>query len=122
MYSFGQFVLNSRKRTLSRDDTPVSLTPKAFDVLLFLAQNPNRLVTKDELLKGVWGDAFVEEGNLTQYISLLRKELADNSEDSRLIVPIARRGYQFTGTVSVAEAAEIPRQGPVQVPPLESLQ
>jgi DNA-binding winged helix-turn-helix (wHTH) protein len=97
LYSFGQFVLDPRKRTLSRADTPVSLTPKAFDVLTFLAQNPHRLVTKEELLKAVWGDTFVEEGNLTQYISHLRKALGDNSEDTRLIVTIARKGYQFTG-------------------------
>ena len=66
LYRFGQFVLDSRRRTLSHADSPVSLTPKAFDVLLFLAQNPNRLVTKEELLQAVWGDTFVEEGNLTQ--------------------------------------------------------
>jgi DNA-binding winged helix-turn-helix (wHTH) protein len=82
------------------------LTPKAFDVLLFLAQNPNRLVTKEELLQAVWGDTFVEEGNLTQYISHLRKALGDNSEDTRLIVTIARKGYQFTADVTVAEAAD----------------
>jgi len=104
LYRFGQFALDSRKRTLSRADSPVSLTPKAFDVLLFLVQNPNRLVTKDELLQAVWGDAFVEEGNLTQYISHLRKALGDNSEDTRLIVTIARKGYQFTARVTVAEA------------------
>src|SRR5258708_3045127 len=104
LYRFGQFALDSRKRTLSRADSPVSLTPKAFDVLLFLVQNPNRLVTKDELLQTVWGDTFVEEGNLTQYISHLRKALGDNSEDTRLIVTIARKGYQFTARVTVAEA------------------
>ncbi len=71
LYCFGQFALDSRKRTLSRAGSPVSLTGKAFDVLLFLAQHPNRLVTKEELLKGVWGDTFVEEGNLTQHISHL---------------------------------------------------
>src|SRR5271156_1109700 len=96
LYSFGRFVLDPGTRKLSRADAPVSLTPKAFDVLLFLAQNPNRLVTKEELLQAVWGDTFVEEGNLTQYISLLRKALGDGSEDSRLIVTIARKGYQFT--------------------------
>jgi len=100
-YRFGQFVLDPGRRTLSRADSPVSLTPKAFDVLLFLAQNPNRLVTKEELLKAVWGDAFVEEGNLTQYISHLRKALGDSPEDSRLIVTIARKGYQFTARVTV---------------------
>src|ERR1700759_2048054 len=104
LYSFGQFVLDPRKRTLSRADTPVSLTPKAFDVLTFLAQNPHRLVTKEELLQAVWGDTFVEEGNLTQYISHLRKALDDNSENARLIVTIARKGYQFAGEVVVAQA------------------
>src|SRR5271170_3467142 len=101
-YRFDQFVLDPGARTLSRADSPVALTPKAFDVLLFLAQNPNRLVTKDELMHAVWGDIFVEEGNLTQYISHLRKALGDNSEDSRLIVTIARKGYQFTARVTVA--------------------
>ena len=99
LYRFGQFVLDPGRRTLSRADSPVSLTPRAFDVLLFLAQNPNRLVTKEELLQAVWGDTFVEEGNLTQYISHLRKALGDNSEDTRLIVTIARKGYQFTARV-----------------------
>src|SRR5271154_4498151 len=106
LYRFGPFVLDPGRRTLSRADSPVSLTPKAFDVLLYLAQNPNHLVTKEELLKAVWGDTFVEEGNLTQYISHLRKALGDNSEDTRLIVTIARKGYQFTADVTVAEVAD----------------
>src|ERR1700722_1398387 len=110
LYRFGQFVLDPGRRTLSRADSPVSLTPRAFDVLSFLAQNPNRLVTKNELLQAVWGDAFVEEGNLTQYISLLRKALGDNSEDARLIVTVARKGYQFTADVTVADSAPAARQ------------
>jgi DNA-binding winged helix-turn-helix (wHTH) protein/tetratricopeptide (TPR) repeat protein len=101
LYRFGQFALDPGRRTLSRADSPVSLTPKAFDVLLFLVQNPNRLVTKEELLQAVWGDTVVEEGNLTQYISHLRKALDHNSEDSRLIVTISRKGYQFTARVTV---------------------
>jgi TolB-like protein/DNA-binding winged helix-turn-helix (wHTH) protein/TPR repeat protein len=122
LYRFGQFVLDSQKRTLSRADSPISLTPKAFDVLLFLAQNPNRLVTKEELLRAVWGDTIVEEGNLTQYISHLRKALGDNSEDTRLIVTIARKGYQFTANVTVAEAAETVGQAAVQITTVESSQ
>jgi TolB-like protein/DNA-binding winged helix-turn-helix (wHTH) protein len=119
-YNFGQFVLDPGRRTLCHADSPVSLTPKAFDVLTFLVQNPNRLVTKEELLQAVWGDTFVEEGNLKQYISHLRKAVGDNSEDPRLIVTIARKGYQFTANVSVAEAADTRRQAPVQVPTTES--
>jgi TolB-like protein/DNA-binding winged helix-turn-helix (wHTH) protein len=120
LYRFGQFVLDQGRRTLSRADSPVSLTPKAFDVLLFLAQNPNRLVTKEELLQVVWGDTFVEEGNLTQYISHLRKALGENSEDARLIVTIARKGYQFTADVTVDEAADTARQAAVQISTHES--
>jgi DNA-binding winged helix-turn-helix (wHTH) protein len=114
LYRFGQFVLDTQKRTLSRADSPVSLTPRAFDVLLFLVRNPNRLVTKEELLQAVWGDAFVEEGNLTQYISHLRKALGDNSEDTRLIVTIARKGYQFTADVNIAEAADSAKYAALQ--------
>jgi TolB-like protein/DNA-binding winged helix-turn-helix (wHTH) protein/Tfp pilus assembly protein PilF len=120
LYRFGHFALDSRKRTLTRDDLPVSLTPKAFDVLLFLVQNPNRLVTKEELLQAVWGDTFVEEGNLTQYISHLRKALGDPSEDARLIVTIARKGYQFTADVAVGEAADARKRIEVQTPVSES--
>src|SRR5258706_13906578 len=120
LYRFGQFMLDSDRRTLSRANSPISLTPKAFDVLLFLAQNSNRLVTKEELLQAVWGDTFVEEGNLTQYISHLRKALGDHPEDTRLIVTIARKGYQFTGNVTVTEAADIARKPAVHVPAIES--
>src|SRR5712672_4328918 len=116
LYRFGQFMLDLDRRTLSRANSPVSLTPKAFDVLLFLAKNPNRLVTKEELLQAVWGDTFVEEGNLTQYISHLRKVLDDNPEDTRLIVTIARKGYQFTGDVAVIAAPTITKVAAVQVP------
>src|SRR5579864_5124375 len=115
LYRFGQFELDSRRRTLSRANSPIPLTPKAFDVLLFLAQNPNRLITKEELLQAVWGDTFVEEGNLKQYISHLRKALADNSEDNRLIVTITRKGYQFTADVVLAEAADIPKRNSAAV-------
>ena len=116
MYRFGEFALDPRRRTLLRGDSPVLLTPKAFDVLFFLLQNPNRLVLKEELLQAVWGDTFVEDGNLTQYISHLRKALGDNSEHARLIVTIARKGYQFAGDVVFSQAVPaIPGEGLVPV-------
>jgi TolB-like protein/DNA-binding winged helix-turn-helix (wHTH) protein/Flp pilus assembly protein TadD len=116
LYRFGAYVLDPQRRTLYCDESPVPLTPKAFDVLLFLAQNPNRLITKDELLKAVWGETFVEEGNLTQYISHLRKALADNSADSRLIVTISGKGYQFTADVALAETPDVTNRDAAQVP------
>src|SRR3954471_7026641 len=115
LYHFGQFALDARKRTVSRADSPVSLTPRALDVLLFLVQNPNRLVTKEELLQAVWGDTFVEEGNLAQYVWHLRKALGDNSENTRLIVTIARKGYQFAGDVVFSDEAGSVNQAAAQV-------
>src|ERR1700740_276913 len=114
-YRFGQFVLDPGRRTLSRADSPVSLTPKAFDVLLFLTQNPNRLVTKEELLQAVWGHTFVEEGNLAQYVWHLRKALGDPPENPRLIVTIARKGYQFTMDVTAVDAGAVAKEQAVQV-------
>jgi TolB-like protein/DNA-binding winged helix-turn-helix (wHTH) protein len=116
MYCFGQFVLDPRRRTLLRGDSPVLLTPKTFDVLFFMLQNPNRLVRKEELLQAVWGDTFVEDGSLTQYISHLRKALGDNPEDARWIVTIARKGYQFAGDVVFSQAVPaIPGESQVPV-------
>jgi eukaryotic-like serine/threonine-protein kinase len=120
LYRFGPFVLDPGKRTLTRADSTVALTPKAFDVLFFLVQNPNRLVTKEELLQAVWGDTVVEEGNLTQYISHLRKALGDHSEDTRLIVTIARKGYQFTASVAVEEPADIAKPTTLRAAATES--
>src|ERR1700694_2638558 len=115
LYRFGPYLLDPQRRTLYFDKSPVPLTPKAFDVLLFLAQNPNRLITKDELLQAVWGDTFVEEGNLKQYISHLRKALGGNSEDSRLIVTISRKGYKFTADVALAELPDATKPDAAQV-------
>ena len=122
LYRFEDFTLDPRRRTLSRADSPVLLTPKAFDLLMFLVQNPNRLVTKEELLQGVWGDTFVEEGNLTRYISHLRKALDDEADNTRLIVTIARKGYQFTARVTVAGALDIKKQTNLHVMATESVE
>jgi TolB-like protein/DNA-binding winged helix-turn-helix (wHTH) protein/Flp pilus assembly protein TadD len=114
LYRFGSYLLDRRKRALSQDGSPIALTPKAFDVLLFLVQNPNRLITKEELFKAVWADSFVEEGNLTQNIFLLRKALAQNSEDSGLILTIPRKGYQFAA--DVAEQLESTDKAAIRTP------
>ncbi len=77
LYEFGEFRLDPQSRVLRRAGTPVPLTPKAFDVLLQLVQNGGRVVTKDELMKAVWPDSFVEESNLTQTIFMVRKALEE---------------------------------------------
>ena len=99
---FGNFVVDLSRRQLRRGDEAISLPAKAFDLLVFMAENPGRLLPKSELLTAVWPDAFVEESNLTQNVFLLRKVLGSGSDSPILTVP--GRGYQFTERV-----AEIPR-------------
>lgn len=113
LYHFGPFTLDPNKRALFRQGKPVALTPKAFDVLLYLAQNPNRVVSKEELLKGVWAGSFVEEGNLTQNVFLLRKVLAEETGDTGLIVTVPRVGYQFAAEVATGQVATISEIAPV---------
>jgi DNA-binding winged helix-turn-helix (wHTH) protein/Tol biopolymer transport system component len=96
LYRFDAFELDPSRRALSRDGSPVLLTPKAFDVLSYLVLNPGRVVSKEELLKAIWPDSFVEEGNLAQYISALRRALGDKPS---LIATVPGRGYQFAAQV-----------------------
>jgi DNA-binding winged helix-turn-helix (wHTH) protein/predicted Zn-dependent protease len=98
LYRFDGFELDASTRVLTRNDTPIPLTPKTIDVLEYLVLNAGRIVLKDELLKAVWPNSFVEENNLTQHISALRKALADKSG---WIVTYSGRGYQFTAQVEV---------------------
>ena len=94
LYKFGEFVLDPQSRVLRRSGTTVALTPKAFDVLLLLVQNTGETVTKDELMKRVWPDSFVEESNLTQTIFMVRKAL-DETAERRYILTVQGRGYRF---------------------------
>src|ERR1700722_19986351 len=102
LYRFGGFTLDARGRVLTRGEEVVALTPKAFDVLLLLVQNAGGTVAKDELLKAVWRDSFVEESNLTQTIFMVRKAL-DETADRRYILTAQGQGYRFL--LAVAEAA-----------------
>lgn len=72
---FGPFLFDRRERVLRREGHPVPLTPKAFDLLAVFVEQPGRLLTKDELLKQVWPDTFVEESNLAYHVFVLRKAL-----------------------------------------------
>ena len=96
LYRFEEFELDPLRRTVARAGTPVAVSPKAFEVLCYLVKNPARVVTKEELLTAVWPESFVEEGNLAQHISALRKALTDKAD---CIVTVPGRGYQFTAQV-----------------------
>src|SRR5579863_6408279 len=98
LYRFRSFRLDARERLLLNGEEPVPLSPKAFDTLLFLVRNPGRLLTKDELLAGIWPDSFVEENSLTQNIWILRKALLQSAENA-LIETVPKRGYRFVAEV-----------------------
>jgi DNA-binding winged helix-turn-helix (wHTH) protein/TolB-like protein len=100
-YEFGCFRLDAAERVLLRDEGElVPLTPKVFDILLALVEHGGHVVEKDDLMKRVWPDTFVEEGNLTQNVSVLRKALGESPNGPKFIETIARRGYRFVGTIN----------------------
>ena len=99
-YEFANFKLDQDQKTLLRNGEPLILTPKVFDTLLLLVQNSGRILEKDDLMKALWPGSFVEEGNLSQNISVLRKLLGDDRNGNSFIRTIPRRGYQFIAPVT----------------------
>ena len=101
-YEFANFRLDPSEKVLLRGGKPVSLTPKVFDTLKILVENAGHLLEKEELIRRIWQDRFVEESNLTFNIKMLRKALGDDAAKPRFIETVQRRGYRF-----VAEVKEI---------------
>jgi DNA-binding winged helix-turn-helix (wHTH) protein/TolB-like protein len=99
LFEFGAFRLDATERRLVRDGHPVLLTPKAFHTLVLLVENRGHVLCKEELIREVWPDSFVEEGGLARNISVLRKALGDSPVGQRLIETVPKRGYRFVGDV-----------------------
>lgn len=112
LYRFGEFSLDAQSRILKRAGITTPLTPKAFDVLLLLVQNAGRIVTKDDLMKAVWRDSFVEESNLTQTIFMVRKAL-DETSDRRYILTVQGQGYRFVVPVTESAIEAQEREAPM---------
>ena len=106
VFRFGPFTLDPSKRQLLREQVPVKLYSREFDTLLTLVERRGTVVDKDELLRQVWRDAVVEEGNLTTHVSHLRKVLGGSAEHRDYIVTVPGRGYQFVAEVTRAPALE----------------
>jgi TolB-like protein/Tfp pilus assembly protein PilF len=102
-YEFGPFRINARERLLLRAGEVVPLTPKVFDILLVLVQNSEHLLSKDEVMKLVWPDTVVEEGNIARNISTLRKALGEAPGQPQFIETIPWRGYRFVANVTRVE-------------------
>lgn len=117
VYEFGPFRLDDAERTLSRDGQGVALPPKLFETLSALVARGGHVVSKDELIKKVWPDSFVEESSLSQNISLLRKALGESGQPAKYIETIPKRGYRFVAPVRVLpRAAEDLRREPSEPP------
>ena len=95
LYEFGPFRLDPAERMLMREDQVLALTPKALDTLIVLVENNRHVVAKDELMSRVWPDIFVEETNLAQHISMLRKVLGERPDGGQYIETVPKRGYRF---------------------------
>ena len=123
-YEFGPFRIDPEERLLMRQGDPVSLTPKAFETLLILIRNPGRVVTKEDLMKTLWPDSFVEESNLSQNIFILRKALGETAQDARYITTVPGRGYRFAEKVTeTATATDVPavEASPASAKPLDGV-
>jgi DNA-binding winged helix-turn-helix (wHTH) protein len=110
IYEFEGFRVDARRRLLTRAGRGVPLTPKAFETLLVLLRGGGRLLTKDEIISGVWPDTFVEEGNLAQNIFLLRRALGEARGEHRYIVTVPGAGYLFVPHVRASDAAPCARE------------
>jgi DNA-binding winged helix-turn-helix (wHTH) protein/predicted Zn-dependent protease len=106
-YEFGPFRVDPEKELLVRDGETVPLTPKTFQILLVLMRHSKELVAKDDLMKMIWPDTFVEEANLSRNIFLLRKALGESPQDHRYIVTVPGRGYRFAEDVQLVPQREL---------------
>lgn len=106
IYEFDKFRLDEKERLLFDGTRPISLAPKIFDTLLFLIQNSGKLVRKEQMLASVWEDSFVEENNLAQNISYLRKILGE-TKDKKFIETVPKTGYRFVAPVTTIETEEV---------------
>ena len=110
-WAFGDFVVDENRHMLLHRGIPCTITSKQLETLIFMVRNPSRLLTKEELLAGIWPDRFVEESNLSQNIFWLRKALRNGDGDdsaTEYIVTVPGKGYRFVADVRVeGEAAEV---------------
>jgi len=115
-YSFNGFQIDPGRKILVRlpDSEPVTLTHKAFQVLSVLVANHGKLVSKNDLMSRVWQDSFVEEANLTQTISVLRKALGEKPSQHRFIVTESGRGYRFVAPVAEIKTDQVGEENPAE--------
>ena len=116
VYEFEGFRLDASKRLLFNGDEPVALMPKALDILLYLVERAGSVADKDEIMAAIWPDTIVEENNLTQNISALRRALGEKHRENRFIATVPGRGYKFVAEV---RPNGVPEASPEEQPETE---
>src|SRR5215831_3820623 len=96
-FLFENHVLDLDRRELRRSGAPIPLEPQVFDLLIYLIQHRHRVVSKDDLIEGVWGGRIVSESTLASRINAVRRALGDSGAEQRLIRTVARKGLRFVG-------------------------
>jgi len=111
LYEFGPYRLDPVRNLLLLGESAIPLTPKAFDILLFLIENDGQVVSREQLIQRLWPDTFVEDSNLAKHISMVRRALGETVLDHRYILTLPGRGYRFA-----AEVRTVPNDGNGQAP------
>ena len=99
IFSFGEYRIDLERRELWHAETRVHVEPQVFDLLVYLVQNRDRVVSKDDLIASVWGDRIVSESTLTSRINSARKVVGDSGADQKLIRTVPRKGFRFVGAL-----------------------
>lgn len=105
-FVFGDYVLDPDRRELTREAEVIAVGPQVFDLLVYLVQNRERVVRKDDLLNTVWGGRIVSESTLTSHINAVRKAIGDSGEEQRLIRTVTRKGFRFVGDVREVQSSD----------------
>ncbi len=108
LLEFEEYKMDRARWQLSWRNDPLPLNRKTFDLLLYLVDHADRVIAKDELLRTLWPESFVEESNLTQHIFLLRKALSRHRSGTKIIETVPGRGYRFAVAVTKVEAEQMP--------------
>jgi pimeloyl-ACP methyl ester carboxylesterase/DNA-binding winged helix-turn-helix (wHTH) protein len=119
LFRFGEYSLDTDRRELARGGALVAVEPQVFDLLVYLIRNRERVVSKDDLLAGVWGGRIVSESTLTSRINAARRAVGDSGAGQTMIRTVARKGLRFVGAVSESarQRPERVTAGPGRVPP-----
>jgi DNA-binding winged helix-turn-helix (wHTH) protein len=112
LFLFDDFVLDPRRCELRRGENLIAVEPQVFDVIVYLIENRDRVVSRDDLIAAIWKGRIVSESTLASRINTARQALADSGEAKRLIKTIPRKGFRFVGEVVEADDAQDRRAKP----------